>query len=165
MTKTKCKLQNHTLTHLCGRMLLLPLLLLACIRSREHMLTWTAQSIPDNKKKLIKNQNSFGFSLSKQKKLELNPMMKRFSSLNVDVLSKCFSMQISSKMCFLTVERHGFLWSLGFGRNYNYCLSYWLDSNFLPWWLTCRQWGHLLQSSQESSSNNGSTVQRISIGL
>jgi hypothetical protein len=62
-------------------MLLLPLLLLACIRSREHMLTWTAQSIPDNKKKLINNQNSFGFSLSKQKKLELNPMMKRFSSL------------------------------------------------------------------------------------
>jgi hypothetical protein len=62
-------------------MLLLPLLLLACIRSREHMLTWTAQSIPDNKKKRVKNQNSFGFSLSKQKKLELNPMMKRFSSL------------------------------------------------------------------------------------
>ncbi len=28
----------------------------------------------------------------------------------MDVLSKCFSMHISSKMCFLTVERHGFFW-------------------------------------------------------
>jgi hypothetical protein len=36
---------------------------------------------PRQQKETHQNQNSFGFSLSKQKKLELNPMMNRFSSL------------------------------------------------------------------------------------